>query len=1051
MKFDRFIERPVLSTVISVLIVILGILGLTQLPITQYPDISPPTVSVSATYTGADAQTVLNSVVVPLEEQINGVENMTYMTSTASNNGTATITVYFRQGTDPDIAAVNVQNNVSKATALLPAEVVNAGVITSKRQTSILEIFTIYSSDDQYDEVFLQNYVEINLLPQISRVNGVGQAAAFGSKDYSMRIWLQPDVMAQYNLAPSDVIAALAAQNFEAAPGAFGENSDQTFQYSMKYTGRLEETTQFEDIIIRATEDGQILRMKDVARIELGGLNYQIETSSDGHPGLAVAVYQTAGSNATEIITNINKLLEEAEKDFPPGVKYEILLSANDFLYASIHEVIKTLLEAFLLVFIVVFIFLQDFRSTLIPAIAIPVALIGTFFAIYLIGFSLNLLTLCALILAIAIVVDDAIVVVEAVHAKLDQGYDSPLKAALDAMDEISGAIISITLVMMAVFIPVSFIGSTSGIFYRQFGFTMAFAIGISALNALTLSPALCAIFLKPKQETENRKKGFMTRFYDKFNHVYDKGVEKYKRGVVFFMGHKIVTFVLFGAFCVLLFFLMKTTPSGLIPNEDTGTFFITVELAPATSLEQTDSVMDQIDHILQSIPVLQSRTRVVGMSLIAGSGSSYGTIICRLADWKDRKKKGEDVNSIIGLLYAKTQVINDARILIFAPPMIPGFSITNGFEFDLQDKTGGDINQFYQVAQQFLATLNQRPEITTAQTSFNPNFPQYLIEVNVPQAVKEGISPSDILTTLQSYYGGYYASNFNRFGKLYRVMVQADNIYRRNPETLNNIYVKSSNGMAPITQFVTLTRVYGPQNISRFNMYNAIAITGSAADGYSSGQAIQAIEEVAAQTLSADYSFEFSGLTRDEETSSGNTSIIFILCMLFVYLLLSAQYESYILPWAVILSVPFGLAGSFIFARMMGITNNIYLQISLIMLIGLLSKNAILIVEFALERRMAGQTIVWSAIRGAVARLRPILMTSLALVIGLLPLMFARGVGANGNNALGTGAIGGMFIGMICQIFIVPAFFVIFQYLQEKVKPIQVEKKENPQENKQV
>ncbi|MCD7938471.1 MAG: efflux RND transporter permease subunit [Tannerellaceae bacterium] len=1042
MKFDTFIRRPVLSTVISIIIVILGLLGLMQLPVTQYPDIAPPTVQVSTSYTGADAQTILNSVIAPLEEQINGVENMTYMTSTASNTGTASITIYFKPGTDPDLAAVNVQIRVSKAQGLLPSEVIQVGVITSKRQTSILEVFTVYSSDDRYDQTFLQNYVQINLLPQVLRVNGVGDAAAWGSRDYAMRIWLRPDIMAKYGLIPSDITAALAQQNIEAAPGMFGENGDQSFQYTLKYRGRLEEPTEFENIIIRASENGEILRLRDIARIELGGLSYQIETNSDGHPGLAVAVFQTAGSNATQVINNVNAVLEEAQKDFPPGVKYEILINANDFLYASIHEVIKTLIEAFILVFIVVYIFLQDLRSTLIPAIAIPVALIGTFFFLLVIGFSLNLLTLCALILAIAIVVDDAIVVVEAVHAKLDKGYESALQAALDAMNEISGAIISITLVMMAVFIPVSFLGGTSGVFYKQFGITMAIAIAISALNALTLSPALCAIFLKPHTGEEKKKTGLIARFHAGFNHTYNKLLDKYKRGVVFLFGHKIWAFVALAIMGTLLFLLMKNTPTGLVPDEDTGTFFVTVDLPPATSLEETERVMEQIDSVLVSEPALLSRTRVVGMSLIAGNGSSYGTFICKLKEWDERKGKGEDVNSVIMRLYMKTQVINDARILIFSSPMIPGFSLTNGFEFDLQDRTGGDINKFYQVAQQFLAQLSQRPEITTAQTSFNPTFPQYMIDIDVARCMKMGVSPDDILTTLQGYYGGLYASNFNRFGKLYRVMIQADSHYRTNPESLNNIYVRVGNSMAPISQFITLKKVYGPQNINRFNLFTAIAVNGTPAEGYSSGDAIKAIQEVAAESLPSGYSFEFSGITRDEQSSGSNTGAIFILCILFIYLLLSAQYESYILPLAVILSVPFGLAGSFILAKIMGVNNNIYLQISLIMLIGLLAKNAILIVEFAIERRMAGMSLVWSAISGAEARLRPILMTSLALVIGLLPLMLSHGVGANGNKTLGTGAIGGMFFGMIFQIFVVPVFYIVFQYLQEKVKPIHPEMK---------
>ena len=839
---------------------------------------------------------------------------------------------------------------------------------------------------------------------------------------------------------PSDVTVALAEQNIEAAPGQFGENGDQSFQYIMKYKGRLQTAEEFEDIVVRATADGEILRLKDIARIELGGLSYGFATRSNGHPGVTGMIFQTAGSNATEIINNIEDLLKETSKDFPPGVKYSILLNANDFLFASIHEVLKTLIEAFILVFLVVFIFLQDFRSTLIPAIAIPVALIGTFFVLQLIGFSMNLLTLCALVLAIAIVVDDAIVVVEAVHAKLDQGYKSPLKASIDAMSEISGAIVSITLVMMAVFIPVSFMTGTSGTFYRQFGLTMAVAIGLSAINALTLSPALCAIFLKPHDKNkQGHKKGLINRFHAAFNTAYDVTLDKYKKGVNFFINHKVISFISVAASIVILVLLMRSTPSGLVPNEDTGTFFAIVDLPPATSLERTRAALAQVDSLIASNPAVAGRTEVAGYSFIAGQGSSYGTFICRLKPW-DERGKGEDINSIIGQLYMQTQgLIKDARVLLFAPPMIPGYSITNGFEFNLQDKTGGSLDDFYSVAQNFLEKLNERPEIATARTSFNPNYPQYMVDIDVAKCKEAGLTPNMLLTTLQGYYGGMYASNFNRFGKLYRVMIQADANFRVNPETLNQIMVRNGNEMAPITQFITLRKIYGPDNIKRFNMFTAMSVNGSPADGYSSGQAIQAIQEVAAETLPTGYGFEYSGMTREEQnSSSGTTAMIFLLCLVFVYLLLSAQYESYILPWVVILSIPFGLMGSFIFAKFMGVENNIYLQISLIMLIGLLAKNAILITEFALERRQSGMSIVSAAVLGASARLRPILMTSLALVIGLLPLMFASGVGANGNSTLGTGAIGGMFIGMICQIFIVPALFVAFQYLQEKIKPIE-------------
>ena len=1039
MKLDRFINRPVLSTVISIVVVILGILGLVSLPVSQYPDIAPPTIRVTTTYTGANAQTILNSVIAPLEEQINGVEDMMYMSSTATNTGEASIEVYFKQGTDPDMAAVNVQNRVAKAQGFLPAEVTQVGVITQKRQSSMLLGFSFYSSDDKYDNEFLENYMNINIIPEIKRIQGVGDAMVMGT-DYSMRIWLKPDVMAQYKLMPSDVSVALAEQNIEAAPGQFGERGNQSFQYVMKYKGRLQTQEEFENIVIRATSDGEILRLKDIATVELGRLTYGFQNNVNGHPGVTAIIFQTAGSNATTIIQDIQEYLKKVEPTLPPGVKVVELLNANDFLFASIHEVLKTLLEAFVLVFLVVYIFLQDFRSTLIPAIAIPVALIGTFFGLYLIGFSVNLLTLCAMVLAIAIVVDDAIVVVEGVHAKLDQGYKSARLASIDAMSELGGAIVSITLVMMSVFIPVSFMTGTSGTFYRQFGLTMAIAIGLSAINALTLSPALCAIFLHPHDKNgEKKKTSLIERFHIAFNAAYDVTLKKYERGITFFIRRKFLSFAIVIATIVVMIFLMNITPTGLVPNEDTGTIFAVVDMAPGTAQERTEAVMEQVDSLVAANPAVKSRTQVTGYSFLAGQGNSYGTLIIKLKDWKERGK-GEDANTVIGTLYMQAQsLIKDARVLLFAPPMIPGYSVTNGFEFNLQDKTGGDLNTFYEVAQEFLGKLKERPEIATAQTSFNPTFPQYMSDIDAAKCKQAGISPNDILTTLQGYYGGIYASNFNRFGKLYRVMIQADPRYRINPESLQNVKIRNGNEMAPISQFMTLTKVYGPDNIKRFNMFTSMSVNGSPADGYSSGQAIKAIEEVAAQSLPTGYGFEFSGMTREEQSSSGSTTaMIFALCFVFVYLLLSAQYESYILPLVVLLSVPSGLMGSFIFAQIMGVENNIYMQIALIMLIGLLAKNAILITEFALDRRKTGMSITEAAVSGASARLRPILMTSLAMVIGLLPLMFAHGVGANGNSTLGTGAIGGMFIGMICQIFIVPALFVVFEHIQEKVKPLE-------------
>ncbi|MEI3511003.1 MAG: efflux RND transporter permease subunit [Bacteroidales bacterium] len=1038
MKLDRFINRPVLSTVISIFMVILGILGLLFLPITQYPDIAPPTIRVSTTYTGANAQTILNSVIAPLEESINGVEDMLYMTSTATNTGSADITVYFKQGTDPDMAAVNVQNRVSKAQNLLPAEVTQVGVITQKRQTSMLMVFSLFSPDDRYDLEFLENYAKINVIPLIQRVPGVGDANVMAS-DYSMRIWLKPDIMAQYGLMPSDITGILAEQNIEAAPGQFGAQGNQSFQYVLTYKGRLQTAEEFGNMVIRANENGEILYLKDVADIELGRLTYDFKNFQNGHNAVSAIVYQTAGSNATAIIEDINDLLDEIKETLPPGIEISVTMNSNDFLYASIHEVIKTLIEAFILVFFVVYIFLQDLRSTLIPAIAIPVSLIGTFFALYLMGFSLNLLTLCALVLAIAIVVDDAIVVVEGVHAKLDQGYKSPHKASIDAMRELSGAILSITLVMMSVFIPVSFMPGTSGTFYRQFGLTMAFAIGFSAINALTLSPALCAILLKPHKEGEGHKKTFVSRFHIAFNVAYNNMLAKYKNGVAHFVHHKKLSFLGVIVGTIILIVLMNITPTGLVPNEDTGTIMVTADLQPGTSQERTEEVMMQIDQILGSHPAMQSRTQIIGFSFLGGQGNTYGSFICKLKPWDERTGKGMDANSVIGALYMQfaTQV-KDARVLCFAPPMIPGYSVSNGFELNLQDKTGGSLDNFYQVAQDFIAELLKRPEIAMASTTFNPNFPQYRVDVDVAKCKQAGISPSDVLSALQGYLGGMYSSNFNRFGKLYRVMMQAEPDARVSPESLNNIKIRNGSEMAPITNFITLEKVYGPDNINRFNMYTSMTVNGNPADGYSSGEAIKAIEEVASQTLPVGYGYEFSGMTREEQSSSsGTTAIIFMLCLVFVYLLLSAQYESYILPLSVIFSIPFGLAGSFIFAWIMGVENNIYLQIALIMLIGLLAKNAILIVEFALDRRRTGMPIINAAIDGAAARLRPILMTSLAMVIGLLPMMFAHGVGANGNSTLGAGAVGGMLIGMICQIFIVPALFVVFQIIQEKIKPL--------------
>lgn len=1029
--FKIFIQRPVLSTVISVIIVILGVLGLIELPISQYPDIAPPTVNVSASYTGANADVVLKSIVIPLEEQINGVENMTYMTSTATNDGNASIKIFFKVGTNPDLAAVNVQNRVSRATSLLPVEVTQAGVTVTKSQSSNLLIFSLYSDDKTYDQTFLQNYAKINLVPQIQRVVGVGDVTVFGAKDYSMRIWLKPDVMQQYKLIPSDISAALAEQNIEAAPGKFGENGNQAFQYVIKYKGRLTSDTEFGDIIIKSVGNGQMLRLKDVAKVELGSLSYSATIRTNGVESAAMAISQTPGSNARDVIINSKKLIEEAAKTFPKGVKYTLLVDVNENLDASIEKVIHTLIEAFILVFIVVFIFLQDFRSTLIPAIAVPVAIVGTFFFLNLFGFTINLLTLFAMVLAIGIVVDDAIVVVEAVHAKLDHGYKSAKKATIDAMDEISGAIISITLVMAAVFIPVTFITGSTGVFYKQFGITLAVAIILSAVNALTLSPALCALLLKPHAD-DHKHKSYLQRFYTAFNVAFDNVTGRYKRSVQFLSIKKWIVLAAILIASAGLFYMMKTTPSAFVPAEDQGTVFANISLPPSASMERSDKIAKQVDSIAKTIPGVKNTLRIVGQNFTAGAGSAYSMVIVKLETWD---KRDLSVNDVIGQLFAKTSGIREANIFFISPPTIQGFGQSGGFEFQLQDKGGHTTAEFFKINTAFLEQLAKRPEIQYATTPFNPGFPQYMMDVNLAKAKDAGVTINSILSTMQGYYGGLYASNFNKFGKQYRVMIQAAPEFRANPEGLNKIFVRNSSGtMAPITEFVKMTRVFGPESISRFNLFSSISITGAPNPGYSSGDAIKAIQEVAAEHLPAGYGYEFSGLTREELASGSETIFIFILCLVFVYFLLSAQYESYILPFAVLFSIPFGLAGAYLFSIIFKLNSNIYLQISLIMLIGLLAKNGILIVEFALERRRKGLPIVQAAIEGAVARLRPILMTSFAFILGLVPLMFATGAGAVGNKSIGTGAVGGMLIGTILGVFVIPVLFIVFQTLQEKV-----------------
>ena len=1057
MTFTNFIKRPVLSTVISIFFVLLGIIGLMSLPIEQYPDIAPPTISISTSYQGADAQTVLNSVITPLEESINGVENMTYIQSTATNAGMAMITVYFKQGADPNMAAVNVQNRVSQAQALLPAEVTRVGVTVSKRQSSNVVMYSLTTDDGRYDDEFLTNYNNINIVPMLKRINGVGDVQTPGMKTYSMRIWLQPDKMKQHKLVPSDVSMALAEQNIEAAPGSFGEQSNQKFEYTMRYKGRLKTPEEYGNIIISSNTNGQTVHLRDVAKVELGGLQYSVMMKNNSRPAVIGMVNQVAGSNATQIADDVKTALADAQKQMPPGMKVTIEQDVTEFLFASIEEVVFTLFITLLLVFFVVYIFLQDIRSTLIPMIAVPVALIGTFFFLWVFGFSINLLTLSALLLAIAIVVDDAIVVVEAVHAKLDLGYKSALTAAIDAMNEISGAIISITLVMAAVFVPVSFMGGTSGTFYREFGVTMAVSIVISALNALTLSPALCAIFLKPHSKDEHKKLSRVDRFHMAFNTQYDKINTKYQKVVEKIINHRWISSLAVILGIVALVVTMKFTQTGLVPNEDTGTLFAMISLPPGTSQVETQKVTDQIDRMLASNPYIERREQIVGYNFMAGQGSNQSTFIIKLKPFAERKYGMIDriksvfdgagiaglfidptsSNMILGMIYKQTASIKGAQIIAFGSPMIPGYGLTNGVSFVLQDKTGGDLNKFYKVAQDYLAALNKRPEFSRALTTYNPNYPQYMVDVDVAKAKQVGTSPAAILSVLQGYYGGMYASNFNAYGKLFRVMIQGTVESRMSESGLTNIYVRTAGGMAPVSEFCTLKRVYGPSNITRFNLFTSIAINATPADGYSSGQAIQAAEEVAKQVLPQGYGYEFSGLTRSEKEASNSTAMIFVLCIVFVYLILSAQYESYILPLAVILSIPIGLSGAFIFTLIFGHNNDIYMQISLIMLIGLLAKNAILIVEFALERRRTGMAIKYAAILGAGARLRPILMTSLAMIIGLLPLMFASGVGRNGNQTLGAAAVGGMLIGTLCQVFVVPALFAFFQYLQERVKPL--------------
>lgn len=1038
MKPKLFIDRPILAGCISVLILMLGIIGLTNLPMEQYPDIAPPTVQVSATYTGASAETVQKSVIVPLEESINGVENMMYMTSSATNTGSATINVYFKQGTDPDMATVNVQNRVTKVQGSLPSEVTKIGVTAQKRQSSQLKIMSLYSPDGSYDQNFLSNYLKINIVPRVQRVSGVGEVMVMGN-DYAMRIWLKPDVMAQYGLVPSDIITVLGEQNVESPTGTLGEDSENTFQYTLKYRGRYETTKEYGDLVIRALSNGNVLRLKEVADIELGAVSYNFSSEVSGHPGATFMTMQTAGSNANEIITEIDKLAEEIKADLPEGMVLSDMMSTKDFLDASISNVMQTLLEAILLVIIVVYVFLQSIRSTFIPMIAIIVSLVGTFAFLYVAGFSINLLTLFALVLVIGTVVDDAIVVVEAVQAKFDEGYKSPYLATVDAMGGITAAIITTTLVFMAVFIPVSFMGGTTGTFYTQFGLTMAVAVAISSINALTLSPALCALIMTPHMEAqEGEKLSFSSRFHIAFDTAFGRVLGKYKRAVQYFFRRKWMVGVALVIAVVTLFILLKTTKTGLIPDEDTGTVFVSVTASPGSTLAETKVILDEVENRLETIPQIQLFAKVGGYNLMGGGQSSAGgTFIVRLKPWSERKGKKNSKDAVIGQIFGRTADIKNAQIYAFAPPMIMGYGASNGLEIYVQDRKGEDIATLFEHTRAFIQGLNERPEIQSALTTFDTRFPQYLVEVDAARCKRADISPSDVLDVLSCYVGGNYASNINRFSKIYRVMIQARPEDRLDTEALNNMFVRTSNGdMAPVGQFVTLTKTYGPEILSRFNLFNAISVNASAATGYSSGDAINAVAEVAKETLPSGYGYELGGISREEASSGTSIVIIFVICILFIYIILCSLYESLFIPLAVMLSIPFGLAGSFVFANIFGIENNVYMQTGLIMLIGLLAKTAILLTEYASERRRAGMSIAAAALSAATVRLRPILMTALTMIIGLLPLVVATGAGANGNISLGVGTVGGMLIGTIALLFVVPVLFIVFQHIEERVMP---------------
>jgi HAE1 family hydrophobic/amphiphilic exporter-1 len=1037
MKTKMFIDRPILACVISTLILIIGFIGLSQLPVEQFPDIAPPTINVITTYTGANAETVQKSVIAPLEEAINGVEDMTYMTSSATNTGNATITIYFKQGSNTDMAQVNVQNRVASVQGLLPAEVTKVGVTTAKRQTGILKVIALRSSDGKYDDNFLNNYMKINITPRISRIAGVGDAHILGS-EYSMRIWLKPELMAQYGLIPSDITAVLGEQNVEAPTGTFGENSENTFQYTLKYRGRYETTEEFGNMVVRSLPNGQILRLKDVATLELGALSYGYKGKVSGMPGSTCTISQQAGSNANEIIKEIDKTVEELSKDLPKGVEIVSLISSKDFLDASIHNIVETLIIAIILVILVVYIFLQSFRSTIIPAIGIIVSLVGTFAFLYVVGFSLNLLTLFALVLVIGTVVDDAVIVVEAVQAQFDKGNKSPYKSTVRAMDGISSALVTTSLVFMAVFIPVCFMGGTAGIFYTQFGLTMAVAVGISLLNALTLSPALCALIMTPHMEAEEGKKlSFSSRFNKTFDASFGALTGKYKRGLSVFVKRKWLAASMLVIAFVGLFILMNTTKTGLVPKEDTGALYINVAASPGSTLAATDYIMSQVDSCVAVVPQIEGYAKITGYGMLSGEGATNGFFFIRLKPWSERKKKEDELDAVVNQLYARTAHIKSAKIMVFSRPLVTGYGNSNGVEMYVQDKKGGSIDNLQQHTQDFIKTLSACPEVSMAYTSFETKYPQYTVEVDAALCKKNNVSPANVLNTLSGYMGGSYASNLNLFSKLYRVMVQAAPEYRLDKEALNNIFVRTSTGeMSPIGQYLKLTKTYGPESLSRFNMFSSISVSVMPAEGYSSGQAIDAIRRSATQSLPNGYGYEFGGMSREESNSDSATILVFAFCTVFIYLILCALYESLFIPMAVILSIPFGLLGSFIFAKLFGIENNIYMQTGLIMLIGFLSKTAILLTEYASQRRKEGLGIVQSAIDAALARLRPILMTAFAMVFGMLPLAISMGAGANGNRSLAIGIIGGMVVGISSLLFIVPFLFIVFQKLQEKLMP---------------